>query len=185
MTSAAHGRTYPDAGVIATRPATAPEAAPTVVGRPCRTHSGIIHPNTAAAVASCVAVKALAASGPAVSALPALNPNQPNHSIDAPSTTNGTLCGTAGCGQPCLRPTTSAAASAATPALRCTTVPPAKSSAPTPSGPRNPPPHTQWASGAYTSTAHSPVKARYPGNRIRSANAPEISAGVMIANIIW
>ena len=35
-----------------------------------------------------------------------------------------------------------------TPALMCTTVPPAKSSAPIPSTPRNPPPQTQCASGA-------------------------------------
>src|SRR5215217_1354048 len=100
ISSGAHGRRYPGAGVMATEPATAPVAAPTVVGRPCRIHSGSTQPKTAAAVASCVATKALAASGPAASALPALKPNQPNHSIDAPSTTNGTLCGTAGLGQP-------------------------------------------------------------------------------------
>src|SRR6266566_4178083 len=94
MQSAAGAPTNPDAGVIATSPATAPDAAPTVVAFPCLIHSGMIQPSTAVAVARCVATNALPARPPDESALPALNPNQPNHSIDAPSTTNGTLCGT-------------------------------------------------------------------------------------------
>ena len=40
-----------------------------------------------------VVVNASAAIGLAASALPALNPNQPNHSRPAPSSVNGTLCG--------------------------------------------------------------------------------------------
>ena len=47
----------------------------------------------AAAAATLVTVKALAARPPAVSADPALKPNQPNHSRPAPSTTIGTSCG--------------------------------------------------------------------------------------------
>src|SRR5438270_10827244 len=86
--------TKPDAGVIATRPATAPDAAPTVVAFPCLIHSGMIQPSTAVAVARCVATNALPASAPDASALPALKPNHPNHRIAAPSTTNGTLWGT-------------------------------------------------------------------------------------------
>ena len=74
-----------------------------------------------------------------------------------------------------------AATSADTPELMCTTVPPAKSSAPMP--PIQPPPHTQWASGSYTSVAHRIANARNALNFIRSATAPAISAGVMIANI--
>jgi hypothetical protein len=40
-----------------------------------------------------VFTKALEASAFEASALPALNPNQPNHKIPAPKITNGTLCG--------------------------------------------------------------------------------------------
>src|SRR4051812_10271514 len=93
MAIAAIGPTNPDAGVIATSPATAPDAAPTVVARLCRIHSGISHPNTAPAVPSCVATNADPASPPEASAEPALNPNQPNHRMPAPRITSGTLCG--------------------------------------------------------------------------------------------
>ncbi len=41
------------------------------------------------------------------------------------------------------------------------------------------------ASGKYTTVAQSVVKSRYEVNFMRSATAPLISAGVMIANIIW
>jgi hypothetical protein len=85
---------------------------------------------------------------PAARALPALNPNHPNQRMPPPSITIGTLCGVkAPPGYPFRFPTYSAAAKAAAPALMCTTVPPAKSRAPIPAGPRNPPPHTQCASG--------------------------------------
>src|SRR5438132_10041376 len=94
MIIAPAGPTKPLAGVMATSPATAPDAAPTVVAFPCLIHSGMIQPRTAVAVARCVATNALPASPPEESALPALKPNQPNHRIDAPRTTNGTLCGT-------------------------------------------------------------------------------------------
>ena len=47
----------------------------------------------AAAAAVLVTMKALAARPPAVSAEPALNPNQPNHSRPAPRTVIGTSCG--------------------------------------------------------------------------------------------
>src|SRR5438105_13390349 len=115
--------TKPDAGVIATRPATAPDAAPTVVAFPCRIHSGMIQPSTAVAVARCVATNALPASPPEASALPALNPNQPNQRIDAPSTPNGTLRGTnASLPQPLRLPRQGAHARAATPAVPVTTV---------------------------------------------------------------
>jgi hypothetical protein len=39
--------------------------------------------------------------------------------------------------------------------------------------------------GAYTKIDQSPMSIRYPENLIRSANAPAMSAGVMIANISW
>src|SRR3954466_14222986 len=71
-----------------------------------------------------------------------------------------------------------------TPALMCTTVPPAKSSTPSdasqPSGD-----HTQCAIGAYTHNDHSAMNTSIDENLMRSANAPVMSAGVMIANMSW
>src|SRR5262249_61674491 len=70
------------------------------------------------------------------------------------------------------------------PALMCTTVPPAKSRAPRwnnqPAGE-----NTQCAIGAYTRIAHRPMNHAHAENFMRSAIAPVISAGVMMANIIW
>jgi hypothetical protein len=105
------------------------------------------HASAAVAAAVLVTAKAIAASPPDVSALPALKPNQPNQSNAAPTTVNSTLCGPAVfSGYPLRRPITNAATSAETPELTCTTVPPAKSSAP--SFINHPPPQTQWASGS-------------------------------------
>src|SRR5262245_42684603 len=127
------GPTKPEAGVIATRPATAPLAAPRTVGLPLDAHSAYIHDSAAAAVAVLVATKALVASAPALKALPALKPNHPTHRSAAPTTENGRLCGGIGSrGYPSRFPITSAAASAEIPELMCTTVPPAKSNAPIP-----------------------------------------------------
>src|SRR5262249_47124170 len=91
ITTAASGVTKPDAGVIATRPATAPEAAPSIVGFPVLIHSAIIQPNAAVEAAVCVAMNALDARPFAPRADPALNPNQPTHNIAAPITANGKL----------------------------------------------------------------------------------------------
>src|ERR1700752_2563717 len=93
MMMEAIGVTNPAAGVIATRPATAPDAAPSTVGLPREDHSVNIQPSAAAAVAVLVVMNAWAARPLAASALPALNPNQPNHSRLAPITVNGRLCG--------------------------------------------------------------------------------------------
>ena len=46
-----------------------------------------------------------------------------------------------------------------------------------------PTPHTMCAIGLYTTIAHSTMNTSIAENFIRSANAPVISAGVMIANI--
>ena len=78
---------------MATRPATAPEIAPSALGLPLRIHSAAPHPSAAAAAAKCVATKALVARLPALSALPALKPNQPTHSRQAPMKLSTTLCG--------------------------------------------------------------------------------------------
>ena len=132
MTIAAMGVTKPAAGVIATRPATAPEAAPSTVGLPRELHSVNIQASAAAAVAVFVVMKALAARPFAASALPALNPNQPNQSRLAPITRHRQVVRRHGLVTIalCACPMTSAAASAETPEEMCTTVPPAKSSAP-------------------------------------------------------
>ena len=87
------GVTNPDAGVIATRPQTAPEIPPSTVGLPRRIHSMANQPRVAAAAAKCVAAKALVASELAASALPALKPNQPTQSKQAPMKLNTRLCG--------------------------------------------------------------------------------------------
>src|SRR5215475_14698548 len=93
MTMAGMGPTKPAAGVIATRPATAPEIAPRALGLPLRIHSAPLQPRTAAAAPRWVATKALVARLPAASALPALNPNQPTHNRHAPMKLSTTLWG--------------------------------------------------------------------------------------------
>src|SRR5580693_6123317 len=61
MMSAPCASTKPDAGVIATRPATAPEIMPNTDGFLAISHSANIQPNAAAAVAICVAAAAVPA----------------------------------------------------------------------------------------------------------------------------
>src|SRR5258708_6095341 len=90
---AERGPTNPEAGVIATNPGTARLAAPRTVGLPTIRHSTNIHESAAAAAPRCVTTKADTASPLAASALPALNPNQPNHSNPAPVTVSVRLCG--------------------------------------------------------------------------------------------
>ncbi len=78
--------TKPDAGVIATRPATAPETMPSTDGFLAMIHSANIQASDAAAVAICVAAMAMPALTLEVTAEPALNPNQPTQSREAPMT---------------------------------------------------------------------------------------------------
>src|SRR5215813_10117590 len=119
------GPTNPDAGVIATRPATAPVAMPMTVGLPRIIHSTIIQVKPAAEVAMCVTSMAMPACNPAVTADPALKPNQPTHNIEAPMKVSTMLCG----GPESWRlPSMMQHIRPATPELMCTTVPPAKSS---------------------------------------------------------
>src|ERR1700742_2494601 len=82
--SAPIGVTKPEAGVIATSPATAPEIPPSALGFPLRIHSATSQPHAAAAAPKCVATNALVARLLAASAAPALNPNQPTHNKHAP-----------------------------------------------------------------------------------------------------
>src|SRR5687768_6692441 len=93
ITNAPGMPTLPAAGVIATRPATAPEAAPSIEGLPLTSHSPRVHDSTAHAVARNVFMNASAAELPASSAEPALKPNQPTHRSDAPIMVIGRLCG--------------------------------------------------------------------------------------------
>src|SRR6202167_3613994 len=122
ISSAGIGITNPDAGVIATSPATHPDIPPSMLGLPLCSHSAPIHPKAAAAAARCVATKALVASPEAASALPALNPNQPTHSRQAPITLSTMLCGLIGsAGYPLRLPRYSAQTRAETPDVMWTT----------------------------------------------------------------
>src|SRR5258705_4832657 len=104
MNSAGIGLTNPDAGVMATRPATAPEMPPSALGLPFPIHSAPIHPRAAAAAAKCVATNALVARPEAPRALPALKPNQPTHSRQAPIKLSVKLCGFIPSGNPTRLP---------------------------------------------------------------------------------
>ena len=86
MAMAPPGSTKPDAGVMATRPATAPEMMPSTLGLPLSTHSVNIQASAAAAVAICVTAIAMPARPVAPTAEPALKPNQPTQSSEAPMT---------------------------------------------------------------------------------------------------
>src|ERR1035437_3550673 len=87
ITNAPGMPTNPAAGVIATKPATAPVLTPTTVGLLSINQSIMNHVKAAAAAAICVTIRAFPASPSAASPLPALNPNQPTQSKPAPITT--------------------------------------------------------------------------------------------------
>src|SRR6516162_7235985 len=91
--SAGPGRTKPDAGVIATRPTTAPEIAPRTDGLPLAAHSANAQASAAAAVAIWVTAIAMPARPFEATADPALKPNQPTHSSEAPITEYARLYG--------------------------------------------------------------------------------------------
>src|SRR2546428_13767183 len=81
--------TKPEAGVIATKPATAPAAAPITLGCFLCHQLTVIQVRAAIAAAVLVTTKALGASPPAPRARPALKPNHPNQSRAAPRTVIG------------------------------------------------------------------------------------------------
>ena len=83
----------PQAGVMATRPATTPEARSDRGGVPV---TDLLHDQPAEhgrAGGGVVLIQTRAEVPSAASSEPALNPNQPNHSRPAPSMASGTLCG--------------------------------------------------------------------------------------------
>src|SRR5262249_40091880 len=122
------GFTKPQAGVITTNPATAPEQKPSTLGFPLSTNSIIAHVDAATAVASVVVVNALAAMPAAPTPLPALQPYQPTHSIPVPTMHSTMLWGSIGSrGNPIRGPSIKHRTSADQPEDMCTTVPPAKS----------------------------------------------------------
>src|ERR1019366_3471389 len=93
-------------------------------------HSIIGQTNEATAVAIVVVVKALAATTSAATALPALNPYQPTHSMPVPTMQRTMLCGGIGSlPNPSRLPRMRQRISADHPDDICTTVPPAKSMA--------------------------------------------------------
>ena len=85
--------TKPAPGVIATKPATIPDATPRLVNLPSRNFSTKPHDSPAAAAARNVFMKACTAVPLAARAEPALNPNQPNQRIPVPNITKGIECG--------------------------------------------------------------------------------------------
>src|SRR6185369_5036076 len=93
MINALPGVTKPAAGVITTKPPTAPEQKPSTVGLPRVIHSTAGHAAAATAAAIVVETKAFAAIVSAAAALPALKPYQPTHSMPVPTIVNTRLCG--------------------------------------------------------------------------------------------
>src|ERR1700731_3188917 len=96
MITAGVGPTKPEAGVMATKPATAPEAIPSTLGLPRLSHSADAQVSAAAAVAIWVASIARPARPSAAPAEPALKPNQPTHSNEAPVSVSVRLWGAIG-----------------------------------------------------------------------------------------
>src|SRR5213593_3632583 len=97
MSTAPPTVTKPQAGVITTRPATAPEQKPRTLGLPLTIHSTIGQTNEATAVAIVVVMKAFAATTSAAPAEPALKPYQPTQSMPVPTMQSTMLCGGIGC----------------------------------------------------------------------------------------
>src|SRR5215469_14757346 len=99
-----------------------------MLGLPLMMYSIIAHVNDATAVASVVVVKAFAATTSAATALPALKPYQPTHSIPVPTMQSTMLCGGIGSlPKPSRLPRIKHSTNADHPEDMCTTVPPAKS----------------------------------------------------------
>ena len=172
----------PAAGVIATSAATIPEAAPRVVAWPSFFHSIASQPIMPAAAATKVLSSACTAWPLAAPADPALNPNHPNHKMPVPSMTSGRLCGgTSSAGHRDRLPSTRHEGEGGG---RCVDVdgrPACKVE------------RTHFVVPAVVHPVgdrrvddkHPDGYEHHPcANRMRSATAPEMSAGVIDANVI-
>src|ERR1700712_3176864 len=160
-TSAPIGPAKPEAGVTATRPATAPERMPSNEGLPLKIHSANIQDSAAADVATNELIRAMVEPPVASRLEPALKPNQPTHSSEAPIMVMTSECGDiSSLPKPTRLPTQIAPTRPAIPALMCTTVPPAKSIAPL----RNKNPPSAMTSSSFACAiflaASSPAAAR-------------------------
>lgn len=93
ITTAPKGPTKAHAGVMPTSPASAPEAAPNAVGRPCMIFSLSNQPTIPAQAATMVASITTPAPSLAASPDPTLKPNQPTHSMPAPTRVKPRLWG--------------------------------------------------------------------------------------------
>src|SRR6478752_9507330 len=128
MMTALVALTKPAHGVMTTKPPTAPEQKPRTEGLPREIHSAAGQAAQATAVASVVVKKACEARPSAATALPALKPYQPTHSIPVPIMVRTMLCGAKfSLPKPLRLPTIKAKTSADQPDDMWTTVPPAKS----------------------------------------------------------
>jgi hypothetical protein len=148
VTTAPRVSISPQAGVMATMPATADETTPMVVTLPVRHFSTSGQVTMAPAAPSWVLMNAAAAVPWSLSAEPELKPNQPNQRSPAPITTSGMLLGRSSRrakSRGARR--TSATARPATPELSSTGSPPAKSRAPRCLTIQPSWSNTQWASG--------------------------------------
>src|ERR1700727_2257465 len=146
--------TNPQAGVITTRPATAPLQKPNTLALPRRIFSIMPQVNAPTAVASVVVVNALEDITSAATALPALKPYHPTQSIEVPIIHKTMLWGGIGSFlNPKRGPSSKQRTKELHPEVIWTTVPPAKSIALMPEVGFQIPfmkpviPHTMWAIG--------------------------------------
>ena len=122
--------TKPAAGVMTTRPATAPEQKPSTEGLPRKIHSMPAQTKEAMAVARVVVRKAVEAMPSAATAEPALKPYQPTQSMPVPTMVRTRLWGAKlRWPKPMRLPRMMQRTRADQPEDMCTTVPPAKSMA--------------------------------------------------------
>mmetsp|Transcript_5246 Transcript_5246/g.20412 ORF Transcript_5246/g.20412 Transcript_5246/m.20412 type:complete len:238 (+) Transcript_5246:576-1289(+) len=177
------GPTKPAAGVMAARPAMDAVHVPRTETLPFSMTSSAVQTIAATDAESCVARHAKAAPAEAAPAEPPLKPNQPTHNMAVPRNVSTKL---PWCILFSLRsPRYMAATRAPMPAVMCTTIPPAKSRTPMSAKNAPGPPQTMWHAGKYTANIHSVENHMTALNFMRSTSAPIMSAGVMIANVIW
>src|SRR6185437_5070301 len=120
MTMPCQGATYPEAGVIVPKPATAPEIMPSTEGLRLVDHSIAPQVSAPAQADRCVAMIAMTAREFAPSAEPPLKPNQPTQSGPVQITASHRSKGDRfPLPKPCRGPRTFAATRPLTPAERC------------------------------------------------------------------